>query len=116
MSAPEAFLTIVENDFEDRMTHHLLRHFPVHCEDMEDPELRREIRNGIQRAMTYHIVGDADVCRFIDLMFAFGRDFEFGSEFCWTREILEDPSLNSHAKIRRIYSRAFMLYKYHRSR
>ena len=116
MAAHEAFLSVVGTDFETRMVEHLHRHFPLHCDRMGDAEIRREILNGIQGAMSYHITGDADVCRYIDLIFAFGREFERGEEFAWTREILEDPALASHAKIRRIYSKTFVLYKYHRSR
>jgi hypothetical protein len=93
--------------FEDRMAAHLERCFPAECRALGPDEVRQEIRYGIQRASTYGIDLERDVCRYIDLMFAFGRDFDMDPRQSWAGRILKDDSIdNATAKVERLYSTA----------
>lgn len=70
------------------------------CNAMGEPQLRETIQYGIQRATAYGIVGNSDVCKYIDLMVVFGRDFDTAPRFPWAAEILttsKNPSVKSFA-------------------
>ena len=53
------------------------------------------IRYGVERAGSYGIGTERDVCKYIDLMFAFGRDFDKNQDLPWASRILEDDTLKS---------------------
>ena len=76
--------------FEDRMVVHLNKSFPNECRELGEPEVREWIRYGIQRASEYRITAQRDVCKYIDLMFVFGRDFDRDP---WASSILNDRAL-----------------------
>jgi hypothetical protein len=74
--------------FEDRMVVHLNKFFPGQCKTAAEPELRATIQYGIKRAAAYGIVGARDVCKYIDLMILFGRDFDKDPELPWASAAL----------------------------
>jgi len=74
--------------FEDRMLIHIGKFFPKMCKIAEENHLREFIRHGIKRAAAYGISAQRDVCRYIDLMVVFGRDFDTDKRFPWAAEIL----------------------------
>lgn len=93
--------------FEDRVLGHLKRCFPELCGEREEADLRGAIRYGIQRAGTYGVVMQRDVCRYIDLMMVFGRDFDRGAGLPGAAEILQDTDFESGtARIEFLYARA----------
>lgn len=79
--------------FEDSMFDHLTNFFPEHCKALGENRVRETIQYGIKRGASYELVSERDVCKYTDLMFAFGRDFDQDTELQWTREILNDKSL-----------------------
>jgi hypothetical protein len=78
--------------FEQRVFAHLKEFFPAQCRPLTEQELRRTIRVGLERAASYEIVSQRDVCMFIDLMMVLGRDFDTDKRFPWAQEILAKPS------------------------
>lgn len=78
-------------DYENRVVRHVERCFPEQWATLGDAGVRATIRSGIERAAAHGIVSQRDVCGFIDLMLAFGADFE--RRCTWAREILHrrDP-------------------------
>lgn len=102
--------------FVDRMTDHLRKHFPAYCDGLGESLTRQAILEGIGRASEYSIVGDRNVCRFIDLLFAFGPTFDLEPDFAWAREILEDSSVDSAAKMKRLYNTALAVSRLHHNR
>jgi hypothetical protein len=72
--------------FEDRMVSHLGEFFPEQCETLGEPAVRELIRYGIERAAAYEMVGERDVCKYVDLMMALGRDFD--RDIQWAAAIL----------------------------
>lgn len=83
-----AFSRAASQSFEDRMLKHLRQFFPDQCTALGESTTREHINYGIHRAAIYGIVVERDVCKFIDIMFTFGRDFDDGVNFPWARRIL----------------------------
>jgi hypothetical protein len=46
------------------------------------------VHYGVLRAAVYGITAKRDVCKFIDLMIVFGRDFDTEKGSRWARDIL----------------------------
>lgn len=103
----EAFSEAAVQDFEDRMAHHLQKCFPEQCEALGNTKTREAIREGIALASDYGITLEPDVCRYISLMFAFGRRFDRDRQLPWAGRILNDPSpMDASAKVDRLYEAA----------
>lgn len=103
----EQMLTLSEasrSEFADRVAEHLQRCFPVDCEALGQKGLHEVIRYGVERAASHGIDLQRDVCKYIDLMFAFGRDFD---TFPWAFRILREDTLrDSTVKLERLFSEA----------
>ena len=70
------------------MLAHLRRFFPSQCLAAGDQLLRETIQYGVRRAAGYGITAKRDVCKYIDLMVVFGRDFDTDRRALWAGEIL----------------------------
>jgi hypothetical protein len=93
--------------FEDRMLTHLKKVFPEQSESLGEPKLRETVQYGTQRAAAYGIVSECDVCKYIDLMILYGRDFDKDLNLRWAQSILENKGLrNPSAKIDRLLEAA----------
>lgn len=93
--------------FEDRMIAHLKKVFPDKFEALGEPKLHETIQFGIQRAAAYKIISERDVCRYIDLMIFYGRDFDKDANLPWAQSILQNHSIrNPSSKIERLYKAA----------
>jgi len=75
--------------FEDWVLAHLRRFFARQCDAAGEWHLRKTIQYGIQRAAAYGITDRRDVCKYIDLMVVFGRDFDKDQRLSWSSEILK---------------------------
>jgi len=71
--------------FEERVMVHLKKVFQDRVTVMDGPTLLDSIRFGIQRARTYSIVSERDVCKYIDLSLVYGRDFDKDTALPWGR-------------------------------
>jgi hypothetical protein len=67
---------------------HLQKFFPGQCYAAGEERVREIISHGIDRAATYGLTSKRDVCKYIDLMVVFGRDFDTDSRLRWAAEIL----------------------------
>ena len=93
--------------FEDRVSAHLDRCFPVQCKLLGEPGVRETIRYGIERASTYGIKAEREVCKYIDLMVVFGRDFDCDPGLPWASATLNNWRLkNSSVRLERLYETA----------
>jgi len=77
-------------EFENRMLAHLREFFPAECDALGEDEVRDEIKYGVRRAKLYGFESEQDVCRYIDLMFAFGSNFDADPDLVELRELLDD--------------------------
>ena len=103
----DAFSEVTARSFEDRMVRHLNKFFAERCEALGEGGVRDAIRHGIRRAADYDIRTERNVCKYIDLMFAFGRDYDTDAELPWAGLILNDPAIQGPTeRIDRLYDRA----------
>ncbi len=102
----EAFRAASYRSFEDRMLDHLRRCFPKHVRALGDDLTRRAIGDGVSRAAPYGIVSEVDVCRFIDVMFAFGDRFDENPGLPWAREVLTRPGCSPTVRAQLLQDRA----------
>ncbi len=92
---------------EGRLAAHLNRYFPDRCRELGADVLRREIRHGINQAERYGIRTGQGICKYLNLMFLFGRDFDTDPRFPWASRILNGPGeIDAVPKIDRLYAAA----------
>jgi len=84
--------------FGDRMVAHLTEVFPEKSKALGEGGLREIIRYGLSRAASYRIAAERDVCKYIDLMIVFGRDFDRDPNQPWAGAILNDRKTKSPAR------------------
>jgi hypothetical protein len=82
----EALAASAERLFEERLVAHLEKFFPRPCAGLGEAGLRQLCREGIARARTYGLRSERDLCKYLNLMFVFGRAFD--REQSWAAEIL----------------------------
>ncbi len=76
--------------FEDSMVAHVEKFFPEQYSALGEAGVREMVRYGIERAETYGIVSERDVCKYVDVMFMYGRDFDTDPKLSWAAGILND--------------------------
>jgi hypothetical protein len=105
-----ALSTAAYKEFENRMIAHLQEFFPDECLELGEEEVRDEIKYGVRRARVHGFESEQDVCRYIDLMFTFGGDFDADPDFEGLRLILdEEPSEDDTERMDRLYSAAMAI-------
>jgi hypothetical protein len=80
--------------FMDWLILHLRRHFPERCLDLGPEALEGAVASSLQRARGYGFQTPVDLCRFLDLEFAFGPDFGRDDALPWASELLEATDLS----------------------
>lgn len=88
---------VAYNRFVADVRAHIARCFPEQYAAMTREELDEIIAYGIERARAHGFTGERDVCKYIDLMCVFGRDFDGDDRLDWASTILDtrwplDPS------------------------
>jgi hypothetical protein len=101
----DAFSQVEVQKFEDWMVSHLKQFFPTQSQALGEPQLREMISHGIRRAADHGITTERDVCKFIDLMIVFGRDFDRDNKSAWAGQILANRK-TARSKIRSLYEAA----------
>lgn len=103
----DAFTASAVSGFEDRVCVHLNKFFPEQCEALGQADTRDAIRYGIARAAAYGIESERGVCKYIDLMFAFGRDYDVDDDLPWAAGILADETITDpKERIEKLYRTA----------
>lgn len=101
----QAFSEQQRGRFEDEMVVHLRREYPDPSSKMGEARLRELIREGIETARGYHIILEADVARYIELMLTIAPDFDRSQQTPWAPEILANRSATGVDKLNRIQAR-----------
>ncbi len=81
--------------YEDLVLANLKNGYPEEYNALGEDGVRDKIHYGIERARRYDIEIEADVSRYIDLMFRFGWDFDTDRNLPWAASILQDESLEA---------------------
>jgi hypothetical protein len=98
---------VLRQDFVERMEAYLNRCFPEECQAIGKADVQNTIRYGIERAKRHDIDLERDVCKYIAIMFAFGRDFDSSPALPWASSILNDDTIsNSTVKTERLFAAA----------
>jgi hypothetical protein len=93
--------------FEDRVVAHIKKVFPERSQSLGEPKLRETIQYGTQRAAAHRIISEHDVCKYIDLMILYSRDFDKDPNLPWAQSILQNQAIrNPSSKIERLYKAA----------
>jgi len=100
-----AFSQAEVNKFEDWMVAHLGRFFPRQCSKLGELQLRETIQYGIKRAASYELLAKRDVCKYIDVMIALGRDFDKDKRYPWAAQTLA-KRMNAGVKMQTVLSAA----------
>lgn len=84
----------MERRFIERTVAHARRYFPARCRELGEKGTRETVVYGLERAKAHGFSAEADVSRYIDVMFAYGRDFDRDPGLPWARRILEDRAMS----------------------
>src|SRR5258708_318652 len=101
-----AFSTSLRKRFEADMAVHLETFFHASCAAMNRVELAAFIRRTVDKALTYRIERERDVCKFLDVAMELGPDFDRDPRHPWAQQILTDSSLAGQEKINRLVKAA----------
>jgi len=82
-------------DFESRLISHLRKWFPDQTAQLGETGLRTWISHGHQRAAEYGFASERDICKYLDLMLVFGRDFDTDPKYAWASLFLSGKSLHT---------------------
>ncbi|HEX3879294.1 MAG TPA: hypothetical protein VHW24_20070 [Bryobacteraceae bacterium] len=77
-----------QQKFEAWMLRHLERFFPEECRASGTQAMAEFVAYGRARAARYGFTSRRDVCKYIDLMMVFGRDFDVDENLPWAAPIL----------------------------
>lgn len=101
-----AFQAYMAGQFEHRAVGHIREVFPKDFAALGEPAVREWVRQGVEAAQRYGFEVEADVLRFIDLMFIFSRDFDRNPESSWAAPILRDEGREPKARMDALYDEA----------
>jgi hypothetical protein len=91
--------------FEDEMVEHLQKFSPRHWRVMGEPDGRRVIRLGIERAEKYGFTNRGPVRFYIELMSMFGSYFDTDPQHPWASSVLSDPeTVDQDIRAERLYA------------
>lgn len=91
--------------FEDEMVEHLKKFAPRHWKVMGEPDGRRVIRLGIERAKKYGFTNRGPLRFYIELMFMFGSYFDTDPQYPWATAVLSSPdAIDQTVRADRLYA------------
>ncbi|MEA3641720.1 MAG: hypothetical protein VBE63_17535 [Lamprobacter sp.] len=77
--------------YEHRLLTHVREFFPKNVAMLGDDGAQAAVRYAIGRAQAYGLAAEQDIAIYVDLVFAFGRDFD--GHCPWARDILNSPRI-----------------------
>jgi hypothetical protein len=104
----ETFQRHAVEDFERRMVVHLRKFYPLECAALGEEQLSRLIRYGTERASGHGFTSERAVCIYIDVMVAFGRDFDCDASVPWASQVLSRKDIGgSKERVTLLFARAY---------
>lgn len=79
--------------FRSKLVRHVRAQFLQECERLGPERVQATVTYGLERAEHYDILTERDICKYINLMFVFGHDFDESGRCAWAAPILnyKDP-------------------------
>jgi hypothetical protein len=102
----EVFSSYMRDRLESRLAIHLERFFPDVCRQLGGSGVREAIRYGIERSGSYGMRSHQAVCKYLNLMFTFGRNFDTDPQHPWAAEILHGVAENGDERMSLLYGTA----------
>ncbi len=103
----QLFEDIALEEFITKLLAHLREFFPEPCDSLGEIELRQVCRYGARTGKRYGLESEQDLCKYLNLMFVFGWDFDTNPTFPWAQRILNDPDVSGPTlRINRLYLEA----------
>lgn len=100
----EALRRPIAKRFEDEMYAYLVEVFPEQCGAEGEPAVRDHIRKGMQRAEEYGITIEADVARYVELMYVWSPEFDEDPDLPWAQAVLTTEGLDGTRKVERLWA------------
>jgi hypothetical protein len=85
---------------------HLAHFFPLQCAVLGEAGLRERVREGIARAASHGFKTEVQISQYLDLMFAFGHDFDTDSTLSWPQPILAGEDIPAELRMERLIDAA----------
>ncbi len=102
----EAFDAYMAQVFEDRVVGDVQSLFPEEYEFLGEDIVRERVRQGCTDTEALGIQIEADIARFIYLMFLLAPDFAENARYPWVPPILSDTFLKPSEKLDALYAEA----------
>src|SRR5689334_19056010 len=104
----KALAAYMQQAFEDRVLKQMATEYPqqfklISAEEPSDSKARAVVRDGVARAAGYGITAEADVERYIALMFAVDPQFETWPKMKWAVAILNDAGISGNGRMELIH-------------
>jgi len=93
-SQQEKLSSTGRNQFYVRLEAHIEKFFPEHVVKLDKEQRRALFEYGLERGKKYDFISERNVCLFIDLMLAFGLEFDISPEHGWAQKVLADSGQN----------------------
>jgi hypothetical protein len=94
-------------NLQARMLEHARRFFPAQCKALGELEAQAFIALGVERAKRYNLDTEAEICKYLNLMFSFGREFD--TEQDWAARVLSGRDRSGQGSvIDRLYGLALV--------
>lgn len=104
----EVFEQAAIRNFEDRMVNHLREFTPRHFRILQEEDIRRVIRFGMERAQNHDLTSERSVRLYVEMMFMLGSHFDTDPQVPWAAEILNDKSIPDEVtRVDRLNDRAW---------
>jgi hypothetical protein len=93
--------------FEDSMVEHVKEFFPKYYEIHKEPLIRKVILYAVDRAESYRLITERDVCLYVNLVLLLGSNFDTDPQLPWAAAILNDETItDSDTRIERLHDKA----------
>lgn len=83
----------IRNQNGNWLREHLEKFFPARCTSLGPEGVASWMEYGKKKAAAYGFMQADEVCRYLDFMFALGRDFDTDSQYPWASTILNDQRI-----------------------
>lgn len=94
-SQMEAFRFSLLGEFRQWMVLHIQKHFPERTVGWSDEVLRAFVDEGVRHALSYGILAETALCKFIDVRVLLGSTFDKDPAYPWAARTLHDESILS---------------------
>ena len=94
----------VERRFKAKLRRHAMMYFPETAAELGD-DLPEAIIHAVKRARQYGFDGEREICRYLNLEFRFGRNYDADPNCQWARDLLRS-SLPGPPRMQQLYELA----------